>query len=97
MIELNELDTNSKLASRRISALRLSVALVTCLGAIAVPSGFAFATLPADPTAGAMADIETSVQTWVITYGIPVVFTLLTLGILVRLGMKWARRAGSKV
>lgn len=81
----------------RLSALRLSILLATVIGAVAVPSGFAFATLPADPTAGALADIETNVQSWVITYGVPVVFTLLTLGILIRLGMKWAKRAGSKV
>lgn len=92
---MNELDTNSAVA-RRSAVLRLSVVLATTLGALTIP-GFAFATLPADPTGGAMASAETSIQTWVLTYGVPVLFTLTLLGILIRVGIKWVRRAGSKI
>lgn len=55
------------------------------------------ATLPADPTGGALADLQGSVQTWTVTYGVPVVFGLLALGIMIRVAIKYARRAGSKV
>jgi hypothetical protein len=54
-----------------------------------------FATLPADPTGGAMLEAETSIQSWVLDYGVPVVVTLTVLGILIRLGMKWLLRAGA--
>jgi hypothetical protein len=64
-------------------------------------SGASFAdftrTLPADPTGGAMATAETSIQTWVLTYGVPVLVTLTVLGILIRLALKWIKRAGSRV
>jgi len=55
------------------------------------------ATLPTDPLGGAMATSEASVQTWVITYGVPTVVTLTVLGVLIRLGLKWLRRAGKSV
>lgn len=54
-------------------------------------------TLPADPTAGAMGDLQGSVQTWVMTYGAPTLFALIFLGILIRLGVKWTKRAGKSV
>lgn len=44
-----------------------------------------------------MATSEASVQTWVITYGVPTVVTLTVLGVLIRLGLKWLRRAGKSV
>lgn len=49
-------------------------------------------TLPADPLAGGMGDAQGAAQTWVITYGVPVVVALVILGGLIRLGLKWLRR-----
>lgn len=54
-------------------------------------------TLPADPTGGAMGDMQTEVQDWVLTYGAPVLFGLIILGILIRIGTKWTKRAGKAV
>lgn len=74
-------------------------ALLALLLGVSLP-GYAAAappTIPADPTGGALADVQTGVQTWVLTYGVPVLFGLILLGILIRLGMRWARKAGSKV
>lgn len=77
--------------------LLLSVMLST-LGTLVAPTAFAAPrTIPADPTGGQMAIVQDKTQTWVLTYGVPVLFGLLILGILIRLGVKWARRAGSKI
>lgn len=73
-------------------AIVMSVLTFGVSGAGATPP-----TLPADPTGGAMGDVQTNVQTWVLTYGAPVLFALIALGILIRLGTKWAKRAGKSV
>lgn len=84
-----------------VARFRLLLAVVTAsLFGLALVGGQASAappTLPADPTGGAMGDVQTSVQTWVLTYGAPVLFGLVALGILISVGRRWAKRAGSSV
>lgn len=58
---------------------------------------FAAVTIPADPTGGAMGDVQSGVQTWTLTYGLPALFGLILLGILIRLGIRWTKRAGRSV
>jgi len=55
------------------------------------------ATIPADPTGGYMADSQDFVQTWVLTYGVPVLFGLTLLGIGIKLARRWMKRAGGAV
>ena len=80
---------------------KLSFLLLSVLASVGLVGGTSYAdfraTIPADPTDGAMSDIETSVQTWVITYGVPVLFTLLLLDVLIKLGLKWARRGARAI
>lgn len=79
---------------------RVTLMLAVMLSALTLGTSGAGATpptLPADPTGGAMGDVQSNVQTWVLTYGAPVLFALIALGILIRLGTKWAKRAGKSV
>lgn len=75
------------------TALRVFGATVALFLGFGVASAAAAPpTLPADPLAGGMGDAQGAAQTWVITYGVPVVVALVILGGLIRLGIKWLRR-----
>ena len=82
--------------------LKYATAPAVIVGSVLVPAA-AFAsspaviTVPADPTAGQMDTMQTSVQSWVLTYGVPVLFGLILLGILIRLATKWVKRAARSV
>lgn len=74
-------------------ALRAAIASVMVFLGLGVASAAAAPpTLPADPLAGGMGDAQGAAQTWVITYGVPVVVALVILGGLIRLGLKWLKR-----
>lgn len=90
-----------RIRNANLRAALLVTAVATVVAGF-VGGGFASAqssppTLPADPTGGALDDAGTTVQTWVLTYAVPVIFALTLLGIMVRLGRKWLRRAGGAV
>lgn len=53
--------------------------------------------IPADPTGGAYDDMSGKLVTWVTTYGVPTLFGLALLGILIRLGYRWMKRAAKAV
>lgn len=93
---MNEVNTKTRprLGVKVLAAI--SMVVVSTMGL----AGGAFAqavTVPADPSGGQMATMQSSVQSWVITYGAPVLFGLVLLGVLIRLGVKWARKAASAV
>lgn len=74
----------------------LSVMTATLL--VMGPAAFAAPqTIPADPTGGAMGDVVGGVSEWVVDYGAPALFLLILLGILIRLGVRWMKRAGRSV
>lgn len=77
----------------------LAVVLSVAVGGFALGGSASAAppTIPADPTGGAMADVQTNVQTWVLTYGVPALFALIIVGILIRLAVRWTKRAGRSV
>jgi hypothetical protein len=91
---------NTSTRTHRISqtVTALTIAMVTLTGfagaAFAAP---AVVTVPLDPTGGAMDTAQSAIQTWVTTIGIPVLFGLLLLGVLIRLGTKWFRKAAKAV
>jgi len=77
---------------------KLFVFASVLVGSVLMTGTAAFAsTVPADPTAGALTDVQNSVITWVVDYGVPTLFALIILGILIRLGIKWAKKAGRSV
>ena len=59
-------------------------------------AGYASAA-PPDPTGGLMDDVATDVETWVSTYAVPAMATLLVLGIILAVGIRWARKIGRSV
>jgi len=93
---MNEASATSKgVRCRRHAAKAAAFGAVVSL--VAPAAAHADVTVPADPTGGALGDTQSSVQTWVVTYGVPVVFGLMLLGILIRLAVKWAKKAGRMV
>lgn len=78
---------------------KASVATTVGAGALlAAPAvSHAQVTIPADPTGGYMEDAQASVQTWALTVGVPALFGLTLVGILIRMGRRWMRKAGSSV
>jgi hypothetical protein len=78
----------------KIAAVISAVAMV--LG-FAGPAFAATTAVPADPSAGAMDTVQNGVIDWVTTYGAPVLFALILLGILVRLAVRWVKKAGRSV
>lgn len=90
--------TSGKGVSLRARATAFVVAAVT---AVTVPS-VAFASVPpvevpADPTGGQLAASQDWIQTFVLTYGVPVLFGLTLLGIGIKIGRRWMRKAGGSV
>lgn len=95
-------NTIEKRCSRHLlrnTAIAVSVPVMSTLAVVG--TSFAAApsvvTVPVDPTGGQMDTVQGSVQTWVLTYGIPVLFGLTLLGVLIRLGVKWFRKAAKAV
>lgn len=79
---------------------RFGVAFAVVAGLIGVASASAFAqtyTVPADPTAGGAQALLSGVGTWIVTYGAPMIVGLVLLGLLVRVFIKMARKAGGVV
>lgn len=77
---------------------KLLTFVAVMVGTVLGGGSYAFAsTVPADPTDGALVDVQNRVITWVVTYGVPTLFALIILGILIRLGVKWAKKAGRSV
>jgi len=67
-------------------------------GTFLATGSVAFAsTVPADPTDGQLQVVQDGVITFVVDYGAPALFALTLLGILVRLALKWMKRAGRAV
>lgn len=97
----NSIELRPSSGSHRF-ALTLS-AVCAAIGTALIGGGAAFAsavqvvTVPADPTGGQMDTMQTGVQGWVLTYGVPVLFGLTLLGILIRTGTKWVKRAARSV
>lgn len=82
----------------RKASVRAYVVALSAAAAVLVPGvAFADVTVPADPLDGAMGDTQASIQTWVVTYAVPVLVGLTVLGLLIRLGLKMLRRAGGRV
>lgn len=74
------------------------VGVVMALTTLGVGAGVSFAdTIPADPTGGAMTDVQDNTVTWILTYGVPVVFAMILVGVLIKLGIRWAKKAGRMV
>lgn len=79
----------ARVASVLVSAAMLVVGTVS--SAQAVP------TLPADPTGGAGDTFITGLQTWVLTYGVPLIFGLLLLGTIIRVAVKYVKRGARSI
>jgi hypothetical protein len=62
------------------------------ISGVLVTATAAFASPPPDPTGGAAADLSSDVSTWVTTYGIPAMVTLIGLGLIVNLLVRFARK-----
>lgn len=60
-------------------------------------AGIASAAPPEDPTGGAMADVQSGVEGWVTTYGVPALVALLLLGIVIGVFVRFSRNAANKV
>lgn len=50
-----------------------------------------------DPTGGAASGFLTSITAWVTTYGVPLVFGLLLLGVIIMVAIKYARKGARAV
>jgi hypothetical protein len=50
-----------------------------------------------DPTGGAGSDLVDSTKSWVLNYGLPILLGLLFLGIVIRLLIRFVRRASRSV
>lgn len=98
----NSLETRCRSHRVRNTVLAVSIPAMSVVGfADASFAGFTPlpkpVTVPLDPTGGQMDIVQGGVQTWVLTYGIPVLFGLTLLGVLIRLGLKWFRKAAKAV
>lgn len=72
------------------------IASAAVISFLLVSVGYASAA-PPDPTGGLMDDVATDVETWVSTYAVPAMATLLVLGIILAVGIRWARKIGRSV
>lgn len=79
----------------RIAAVLASVAFFVVGSAVSASA--APMTPPADPTGGAASDFLDSLTGWVTTYGVPLVFGLLLLGVSIAVGIKYAKRGAKSV
>ena len=97
---MNDTEINVKGEKRTARFCRRGGAAVVVGASLALAGGvpvFADVTVPADPLAGAMGNAQGSIQTWVTSYGVPVLVGLTLFGILLRLGVKWLKRVGRSV
>lgn len=83
------MDKTHKIA-RTFAAVSVGVGVMLGFGS------FAYAT-PADPTDGAMSTLESSISDWVTTYGIPSLVALLTIGLVVGILVRFAKRGARAV
>jgi hypothetical protein len=80
--------------------VKLIVARIAAfLGAFFAPVGLAVAAHAdvADPTGGAGATFISDLTAWVTTYGVPIAFGLLLLGIVIRVAIKYAKRGAASL
>lgn len=75
-------------------ARRVLVGTMVVLGALLGGAGVTYAT-PADPggTGAAFTSLGDDTESWVVTYGVPVLGALLLVGIGVALLIRWGKRA----
>ena len=67
--------------------------MATTTTVLASTTTMATTTLPADPTGGAMGNLQSNITSWITAYGVPAVVGLLAVGLIVRLLIRYARRA----
>lgn len=65
--------------------------------AFAAPPTTTGVTIPDDPTGGYMGAAQTKIQTWALTIGVPVLLGLTLVGVLIKMGRRWLKRAGGSV
>lgn len=92
------METSSEIARPSLAKRVAYGSVVMAVCGLLVP-GFASAstppvTVPADPTGGQLSGSQGFLQTYVLTYAVPVLFGLALLGIGVRVGLRYMRRGG---
>lgn len=68
------------------------------LGTLALVAGPASAEPPAaDPTGGGTTELTEGIQSWTTAYGVPMLVTLLVLGVVIALFLKFGKKAKSTI
>lgn len=76
---------------------KLGAALFVFATTMAVTAGIASAGAPADPTGGGTTDLTDGITSWVEAYGVPMLVTLLILGTVIGVFLKFGRKAKNTV
>jgi len=80
------------LTTRARRALAGFIAMVAAAGISVLTGGIAGASSPPDPTGGGAATLGTDITGWITSYGVPMLVTILAVGLVVTLFIKYSKR-----